>query len=170
MAGLPDSYEGTLTAYWNQLPDEIRQLLAIASLHGLLVEVGSVRNGYQAAFDVNELVVEHFLAQARTPHSWLADVDDFLDRFTDGALLGIASMNQERVGRSVVPTARRAMIDDLRTRRADTPAWTALNADARRFSQVLLLRGRGGHRGCRNAHRAEEPGGCGCGGRAGRAD
>jgi len=135
VAGLPDSYEGTLTAYWNQLPDEIRQLLAIASLHGLLVEVGSVRNGYQAAFDVNELVVEHFLAQARTPHSWLADVDDFLDRFTDGALLGIASMNQERVGRSVVPTARRAMIDDLRTRRADTPAWTALNADARR---VLL--------------------------------
>ena len=170
VAGLfSDSYEGTLTAYWNQLPDEIRQLLAIASSRP--ARRGQLRPQRVPGRLRRQRAGGRALPRpARTPHSWLADVDDFLDRFTDGALLGIASMNQERVGRSVVPRARRAMIDDLRARRADTPAWTALTRTPAFFLKFYFSVVKEGIEGEGTPIAPENRGGCGCRGRAGGAD
>jgi hypothetical protein len=54
VAKLPTDPQGNFERYWEQLPDDVRQLLGIASLHGLLIQPDSVCIGYQAAFEADD--------------------------------------------------------------------------------------------------------------------
>ena len=133
LADLPSDFEGVLARYWEQLPIDVRQLLAVASLHGLTVQTELVRDAFQATFVED---AEPLIEQARDPYFWLDNVGRYLDRFSDSAFLPIVSANLSRVAtKTQIGDARRKMILDLQKWRADPTAWDALSTEARR---VLL--------------------------------
>jgi hypothetical protein len=133
LSTLPKDYEGVFERYWERLPEDVRQVLSIASLHGLLVQPDSVQAGYHAAFGEGG---DALIAKARDPHFWLAKIDEFLDRFPDPALLDVTSRGVHRVVTAEeLDRARAQMILDLTTRRANIEEWERLSADAR---SVLL--------------------------------
>lgn len=136
LASVHLDYQGVFEAYWEQLPVTVKREVAIASLHGLLVELQAARSGFGAAFDREPVA---FLEAARAPYYWLAREDDFLDRFTDPGLLEATKRNVHDVATAEqIEKARREMVDDLVRRRHGQRLGTLTQEAARLLLAVHL--------------------------------
>jgi hypothetical protein len=132
---LPRDYDAVFEKCWDRLPREIRELMAVATLHGgQRVQPDCLSSGYREVFerDPGELI-----RTARDPHKWIVLVDRFLDRFAD---VGYRAVTEKRMLPAVITQAdlRRArlkMIEYIVSRRKQPSEWAKLSDEARR---VLL--------------------------------
>ncbi len=133
---VPNDYGGVFEKYWGQLPSDVCELLAVASIHGLLVQPDSLGVGYSAVFD-NDF--KQLIRQARDPYWWLTQIgaSTDVDKFRDPGLFSAAKEQRGRkvVGPTSLGNARSKMISDLVERRRSGSRWTHLTNRARR---VLL--------------------------------
>jgi tetratricopeptide (TPR) repeat protein len=135
---LPKEYKEVFREYWEVLPSNLQQLLAVASFHGRRVQPQSLVAGYRGAFgDVDDPDPQALIAEARDPRLWLKREDEeWLDRFTDPALFEVAHRQLELVlSDDQIRKARIRMVTDFRDRRSDPAEWAQVSSDARR---VLL--------------------------------
>ncbi len=141
LAQLPTDYQGVFERYWDQLPRDLQHLLAVASLQGVLIQPDCAGSGYQALFGADppaQLLIE----QARVTHSWLARLDEFLDKFAEPALWDVTSTHGRPrvVTAEQVRQARAQMVGYLIERRAASESWYRMSPSARRvLSRVHVL-------------------------------
>lgn len=134
LAEFPRDPRGVFESYWEQLPESVSQLIALATLHGTLVEPTTLCAGYRAALLKDP---GGPLAEARDPYCWLIPLSESLDRFADPILYDAASHHAHSVvSQAELLAARREMVAALvRLRRGDPSRWQALDDTSRR---VLL--------------------------------
>jgi len=125
---------GVFESYWGQLPEAVQQLVAVATLHGRLVQPDVLGIGYYAALHEEP---GDPLSLAHDPFFWFAPVDEALDRFSDPMLFDVTQANAHAVVSSgELHVARDTMIREVLRRRHDDPnALDELGDEARR---VLL--------------------------------
>ena len=129
---IPSDVEGTFVGYWSRLPKDLKQVLAVATLHGLHVQPDTVAIGFAEA---TQRSADPLLKRARDVVSWLRRIDDHLDRFADPAFLSIAvERKNEALPKARLEIARHAMIRGVAAWR-DSGDWVTLSAEAKR---VLL--------------------------------
>lgn len=140
LAEFPRDPRGVFESYWEQLPEPVSQLLALATLHGNLVEPAALCIGYRAALMKDPTVP---LAEAREPFFWLVPLHRDLDRFADPILFDAAARHAHGVvSQAELLTAMREMIGELVRLRRDEPArWNEMDDTVRRVLLRLHVRG-----------------------------
>lgn len=83
LANLPSDPRGVFEAYWEQLPEDVQQLVALAGIQGTVVELRCLAASFAAAVGGDHRGPRD---QALHEHGWLVELDDHLDRFADPAL------------------------------------------------------------------------------------
>ena len=84
---LPRDHEGTLKAQWHELPREIQEFLAVASIFGEIIPTELVKKTFARYFSSN---CDEIHQQVRDPYWWLAILQSDIDHFPEGFLYRIA--------------------------------------------------------------------------------
>lgn len=127
---LPRDPQGVFDSYWDDLPNDVKQLLAVATIHGLVLFSESVATTCAATLGGSPATA---ISRARDPYYWLASIDEYVDRFSDPMLFDASRRNVSvTVSAAELMAARRHMILDLVMRRTKHE-WTDLDPRARKI-------------------------------------
>ncbi len=144
LANLPSDPRGVFEAYWEQLPEDVQQLVALAGMQGTVVEGRCLAASFAAAVGGDHRGPRD---QALHEHGWLVELDDHLDRFADPALHDVGRRQTHSVlSERELLEATQAMVRVLTDLRQHHPAqWTAIDEAGRRaVLRVHIDAARGG--------------------------
>ena len=122
---------GVFEDYWQQLGVESQQTIAVATVHGQLVQPDFLDVGCKAALGEESLSASDAIRGAQ---GWLVAVDEGLDRFADPVLYEVGRRHVASVvSAAELDRARQAMVDELLAgRNGASPMWLRLSPEARR--------------------------------------
>lgn len=131
LANMPTDPRGVFESYWEQLPEDVSQIVALATIQGHFVEPDALCAGYEDSLGGR---AQPALERARDPFFWLASLAPHLDTFADPILLDVAARHALGViSQSEMDTARASMIGfAVEIRRADQVSWDDFDANGRR--------------------------------------
>ena len=135
---------GVFEDYWQQLDADSQQTIAVATVHGQLVQPDFLDVGCRAALGSEAPSAADAIKGAQ---GWLVAVDEGLDRFADPVLFEVGQRHVAGVvSAAELDRARQAMVSELLAGRSNqSPTWSRLSPEARRVVlriHVSAARGR----------------------------
>ena len=117
-ASVPNEVRRLYLEKWNDLPEPVREALAVASVQGAVFVEDCAR---EAALALGLDAVADALPQARDPYAWVRSIDDAVRAFIEAAQFDVTAQaaHEEVLSEHEIDRVRAALVDYVLARRED---------------------------------------------------